>query len=142
LGSSGWSAIDVRDLAAIHATCIEKRPGARLYVCGGPYLTWRGTAERLRALTGRRIPLGPGPRPVFRGLGRVMDLAGSVVPFETAFSHEAMVMATQWIPTDDSGVAEELGIHWRDPSDTLAAALRSLYEGGVLTAKQVGRLAA
>ena len=137
----GWSPIDVRDLAAVHVACIEKSPGARLYVCGGPYLTWRSTAELLRQVTGRRFPVIPIPGAAWRGFGRTLDLVTRWVPFETSFSEESMRFATRWVPTDDSPVADELGISWRDPATTFADTLNGLRELGTLLPKHIGRLA-
>jgi nucleoside-diphosphate-sugar epimerase len=138
----GWSAIDVRDLAAVHAAIVDEAPGPRLYVCGGPNLSWRETAELLRRATGRRFPVLPVPGSMLRAVGRVLDAAPKVVPMQSSMTEESMRFVTQWVPTDDSRVAEELGIEWRDPVETFADTLRSLYELGVLQRKHVGRVAA
>ena len=64
-----------------------------------------------------------------------------VVPFETVFTEEAMQALTLVRATDDSAVAQDLGVRYRDPAETVAASLRALYDGGQLTARQVGRIA-
>jgi len=142
LNDGAISAIDVRDLAAVHAACIDRAPGAQLYVCGGQYLTWRRMAELMEEVTGRRFPVLPVPGVAWRSIGRALDLVTNVVSFETSFSEESMSLATRWVPTDDSPVADELGVHWRDAAETIADTLRGLYEIGTLKAKHIGRLAA
>jgi hypothetical protein len=95
----------------------------------------------IRQVTGRRFPVLPIPGVVFRGLGHVTDVVRRAVPFETVFTAEAMQTLTLAKPTDDSAVHDELGIRYRDPAETVEASLRALHAGGLLSAKQVGRLA-
>jgi dihydroflavonol-4-reductase len=141
LRDGGWSAVDVRDLAAVHVACIESPVGPSRFVCGGPYVAWREVASLLRRVTGRRFPVAPLPGAVLRGLGWSVDALGRWRTMTTPISLESMRLATQWVPTDDSAVADELGIEWRDPGETIEATLRSLYELGELSAKQVGHVA-
>jgi nucleoside-diphosphate-sugar epimerase len=141
ISEGAWSPIDVRDLAAVHTACIDKAPGPRRYVCGGTFITWRETAAILRQVTGRRFPVIPLSGAVWRGFGRALDVVTGVVPFETTFTEESMRLATLWVPTDDSLVAEELGVTWRDPAETIADTLCSLHDLGALKARHIGSLA-
>jgi dihydroflavonol-4-reductase len=142
LADGGLSLIDVRDLAAVHAACIEQHPGARRYICGGPFVTWRALAVLLRQVTGRRFPVIPIPGAAWRGFGRATDVVTKVVPFATSFSGESMLLATKCVPTDDSAVAQELDVTWRDPAETLTATLLALHAAGKVSAKQIGRAVA
>src|SRR5206468_3892137 len=96
----------------------------------------------LAAVTGRRMPVLPTPGAVFRGLGRVTDVVRRVLPFDTVFTAEAMTLLTLPAPSDDSLVHDELGVAYRDPQETIAAAVRSLYDAGRISAKQAGLAAA
>jgi hypothetical protein len=55
---------------------------------------------------------------------------------------EAMEHFTRWIGSEDEGIDTDLGITYRPLATTLADTLRELYAAGLVTAKQVGRLAA
>jgi hypothetical protein len=64
-----------------------------------------------------------------------------VVPFDTVFTAEAMQLLTLPAPSDDSLVRDDLGITYRDPHETIGAAVRSLYDAGRISARQAGRAA-
>lgn len=104
-------------------------------------MTWYETAAMYRELTGRRFPVLPIPGPVFRAIGRMVDAISRFVPMDTVFTAESMSAATRMPPSDDSLVREELGIVLRDPKETLADAIRALYAGGKVSARQAGELA-
>jgi dihydroflavonol-4-reductase len=141
LRDGGWSAIDVRDLAAVHAACVDRRPGPARYLCGGPDLTWPETAAVLRRVTGRRMPVLPISGAAYRGIGRLMDWLGEHTSIESSITEESMRYSSKWVPSDDTPVSTELGIDWRDPATTVADALRSLHRLGVLDTKHLGQLA-
>jgi dihydroflavonol-4-reductase len=136
----GWSAIDVRDLAAVHAACVDRRPGAARYLCGGPDLTWPDTAAVLRRVTGRRMPVLPIPGAAYRAIGRTLDWVGQRTRFESSITEESMRYSSRWVPSDDGPVVDELGVEWREPATTFADALRSFHRLGVLDAKHLGHL--
>lgn len=139
--AGGIDVIDVRDLAALLAATITPGLGPRRYTAGGRLVTLTELGAIIRDLTGRRFPVLPIPGGVFRGLGWATDLLRKVVPFDTVFTEEAMQALTLVRPTDDSTVEPELGVRYRDPVETVAASLRDLYDGGLLSARQVGRIA-
>jgi nucleoside-diphosphate-sugar epimerase len=139
--AGGIDVIDVRDLATALVAMLQPAQGPRRYTVGGRLVTLPELGALIRRLTGRRFPVLPIPGAVFRGLGRTTDMLRRVVPFETVFTEEAMQALTLVRPTDDGAVERDLGVRYRDPLETVAASLRGLYEGGVLSARQVGRIA-
>ena len=134
------SIIDVRDLGLVHAAVLTPGCGPRRYLCGGHYLTMSQLGELYRGLTGRRFPVVPFPGAALRATGRVVDVALRVLPVDSVLTAEAMAVLTQWVPTDDQGLAD-LGIDLRPVEDTFAEAIRGLHAAGRLTDRQVGRLA-
>jgi len=133
-----WPLIDVRDLASILVALMQPGRGPRRYMCGGHALTLPEMAGLLGKVTGRRIPVLPVPGSVFRGLGRAVDALTRLVPFETVFTGEAMELLTRGVPTDDRPVQADLGITFRDPAETLRAAVHDLFLAGRLSGRQAG----
>ena len=134
------SIIDVRDLGLVHAAVLTAGRGPRRYLCGGHFLTMTQLGAVYRGLTGRRFPVVPFPGAALRATGRVVDVALRVLPVDSVLTAEAMAVLTQWVPTDDGGLAE-LGVALRPVEDTFADAIRGLHAAGRLTDRQVGRLA-
>jgi nucleoside-diphosphate-sugar epimerase len=134
------SVIDVRDLGAVHAAALVPGCGPRRFLCGGHFLTMGELGALYRELTGRRFPVVPVPGGALRATGRVVDLALRVLPVDSVLTAEAMTVLTQWVPTDDRGLAE-LGVPLRPVRETFADAIRGLHAAGRLTDRQVGRLA-
>jgi nucleoside-diphosphate-sugar epimerase len=139
--AGGIDVIDVRDLADALVATLQPGRGSRRYTVGGQLVRLPELGALIRRLTGRRFPVLPIPGAVFRGLGRSTDLLRRVVPFETVFTEEAMQALTLVRATDDRAVAQDLGVRYRDPAETVAASLRALYDAGLLSARQVGRIA-
>jgi dihydroflavonol-4-reductase len=138
---AAWSFLDARDLGAIHAALMQPGHGPRRYMCGGHYLRMPQLALVLQQLTGREFKVLPMSGATLRVLGRVVDSLTSVLPFETVFTHEAMVCFTQMPPTDDSAIRRELNIRLRPVTRTLREALRAARHAGLLTDRQLGTLA-
>lgn len=138
---AAWSLIDVRDLAAIHAALMVKDQGPRRFMCGGHYLKMEQLAALYQELTGREIKVQNMSGAMLRGLGMAADAISRIVPFESVFTHEAMVCYTQSPPTDDSAVRKELGVRYRKASQTLREAIVALHAAGQITDEQAGKLA-
>lgn len=142
LHDGGVNVIDVRDLAQVLVAALRPGAGPRRYMAGGELVPLPRIAEILRTLTGRRMPVLPASGAVFRTLGRGVDAVRHVVPFDTVFTAEAMEQLTLARPTDDRAVHEELGVHYRDPVESIDAMVRGLYAAGRLSARQIGLLSA
>ncbi|HMY98166.1 MAG TPA: NAD-dependent epimerase/dehydratase family protein [Piscinibacter sp.] len=138
---AAWSIIDARDLGAIHAAVMVRGQGPRRYLCGGHYLRMEALAEQFGKLTGREFEVMKLPGAVLRGLGLAADALARVVPFDSVFTHEAMVCFTQMPPSDDTAVHRDLGIRYRKASDTLREAILAAYRAGLLSEEQIGKLA-
>jgi dihydroflavonol-4-reductase len=137
----GLGIVDVRDVAAALVATLQPEQGQRRFTWSGNFLPLNDVGALIRRLTGRRFPVLPIPGAVFRGLGRTTDVVRRVVPFSTVFTAEAMAALTLARPTDDHAVHDQLGVHYRDAGETVAASLRALHAGGLLSARHVGQLA-
>ena len=131
--SAAWTVVDVRDLADLHVAMLQPGKGPRRYMAGGQ----RISVDRLRVTdTGRaadrNLSVYPVPDTALRALGRVFDVIGDQLPFETPMDSAAMQYYTQMPPSDDGPAERDLGITQRDPADTLADTVEGL--------RRVGRL--
>ena len=118
---AGMMMIDVRDVADVHERLMRPGRGPKRYLCGGQLLTFDDMIAAIERGCGRhirRIPLSPS---VFRLVGRLSDLAASVLPLGSGFSYEAAQLITAAIPTDDSETLRELGLTWRSASEAIVA---------------------
>ena len=141
INQGGLSVIDVRDCAAIHvAACVPGR-GPKRYVCGGHLLSISEFGQLVAELTGNRFVVLPLPGAVLRAAGRLVDAAVRFVPIPVGLTHESSVYLTQWVPTDDQPVFDELGITYRDVKGTIADTMRGMVAAGLLPASRAGRLA-
>jgi nucleoside-diphosphate-sugar epimerase len=141
LSDAAITFIDVRDLAAVMVAALEPGKGPRRFMTGGTLVDMQELGRLLRTATGRRMPVLPLPGILFRVVGRITDLARKIVPFDTIYTAEAMDLLTLARPSDDSAVHDQLGITYRPVIETVEPMIRGLYDGGLLTAKQVGRAA-
>jgi len=139
--AGGFVIVDVRDVAAGLVAALQPGRGPRRFIFGSRMCWLPEVGALIRELTGRRFPVLPIPGSVFRGLGQTTDVIRRIVPFETVFTGEAMATLTLARPIDDAGVHDDLGLDYRDVATTVEASLRALHAGGLLSARQVGRLA-
>lgn len=142
LTTGGVSVVDVRDVAEALAASLEPGRGARRYLLGGHFLPWHELAERLSALTGRRVRRFPAPAPVVRLFGRMVDVVKRVAPFDYPVTYEAAVMMTRFVPCDSGPAERELGVRFRPIDETLADSVRFLHRAGHIPDRLAGRLAA
>ena len=119
--NAGMMMIDVRDVADVHCALMRPGQGPKRYLCGGTFLSFDEMISALEAGSGRKIKRIPMSPRVFRTLGRIADLAGSVLPVSSGFSHEAAQLITAAIPTDDRQTLAELGLTWRSPREAIIA---------------------
>jgi dihydroflavonol-4-reductase len=139
--AGGMSIVDVRDLAEIIAAALEAGRGPRRYMAGGHFAGWSELADLCDSLTGRRARRVPMPAALLRGLGRLLDAAKQIVPFEYPITHEAAQMMTRFAPCDSRATVEQLGIPFRPTLETLADTIRCLYEAGEISSHAAGRMA-
>ena len=138
LSAGALSIIDVRDLARIHAAALQPGRGPRRYMCGGHFVRMPEYARLLREVTGRRFPVVPIPGVGMRAIGYAFDAAMHVLPIDLLLTHEGMNLLTLWVPTDDRGIHDDLGIDLRDLRETTRDALRGLVALGRLKPHHAG----
>lgn len=141
LTSSGFSLMDVRDLAALHARLIDPGIPSGRYVIPGHYLSWNEAVALMDRITGRRVRRVRIPGALLRALGRVGDLVKRVRSFDFPLTGEAMDFATQWPGAEASPELRRLGLELREPQETCEDAIRWMYRAGHLEAHEAGRLA-
>ena len=100
-----------------------------------------GAVSSIRELTGRRFAVLPVPGRLIRAIERLTEVLIRLTPMDSRLMRGATVYMTQGVPSDDRRITEELGVVLRDPKETLADSLRGFYEAGMLTAREVGKLA-
>ncbi|MFP5220279.1 MAG: NAD-dependent epimerase/dehydratase family protein, partial [Actinomycetes bacterium] len=130
-----FTSVDVRDLAQVHLALLDPGAPSQRYLVGGHQFRVRDLAADLTAVTGHRVLAMPLPGAVMRTVGRVLDRT----PLETVLTGEGMVAYTMQPEVDDSPVARELGVRWRDRRRTLADGLRGMVEAGLVPARLAGR---
>lgn len=140
INQGGLSIIDVRDCADIHVAACVPGQGPRRYVCGGTLLWISQFGAVVAEVTGKRFVVLPLPGAVLRAAGRLVDAAVRFVPIPLGLTHESSVYLTQWVPTDDQPVFDELGITYRDVKETIADTLVGMVGAGLLPARAAGRL--
>jgi nucleoside-diphosphate-sugar epimerase len=139
---SGNQWVDVRDVALAHCRLMERELPPGRYPLGGHFLSWTQLVDLLGELTGRHIRKIPVPGGMMLGAGRVLDWINRLRgrSLELPVTHEAMVYATNWVRMDDSKSRTELDLVFRPIEDSLADAIRSLVEEGLIDRAQAGRL--
>jgi nucleoside-diphosphate-sugar epimerase len=139
--AGGISIVDVRDLAEIIAAALKPGCGPRRFMAGGHFASWSELADLCDALTGRHALRIPIPTPLLRGIGRLLDAAKTIVPFDYPLTHEAAAMMARLVPCDSRATVEQLGVPFRPTAETLRDTIRWLYEAGQISAKIAGQIA-
>jgi dihydroflavonol-4-reductase len=124
--SAAWLVVDVRDLAALHAALLEPGRGPRRYTAGGHRVPASELAHMLGQIAGTPMVAVPIPDTALRVAGAVLDRAGRFLPFDTPFTSAGMQYYTQMPASDDSPSERELGITYRDPTETVADTFEAL----------------
>jgi dihydroflavonol-4-reductase len=124
--SAAWLVVDVRDLAALHAALLEPGRGPRRYTAGGHRVPASELANMLGQIAGTPMVAVPIPDTALRVAGAVLDRAGRFLPFDTPFTSAGMQYYTQMPASDDSPSERELGITFRDPTETVADTFEAL----------------
>lgn len=120
----GMAMVDVRDLGRVHEAVMRPGRGPKRYLCGGVMVTFDemvSAVERGIDARVRRIRIAPS---VFRGIGRVSDLASKLAPLPESLSYEAAWLLTSATPTDDSATLADLALAWNSPTDAIVESLR------------------
>ncbi len=130
----GVGVLDVRDLAQLVVAALEPGRGPRRFLAGGRFLDWPTWTDELSAVLGRPVRRVRVPARLMTTLGRAIDLAQRVRPFDYPLTYEAALYMTSGVPTDDRATLDALDVAYRPTRDTLADATRWLIEAGYLDA--------
>lgn len=130
--SAAWIVIDVRDLADLHVALLEAGRGPRRYMAGGQRVPVDMLASMIGTAAGRSLAVYPVPDVALRSAGRLLDVVGPFLPFETPINSAAMQYYTQMPESDDTPSRRDLGITQHDPAETIADTVEGL--------RRVGRL--
>jgi hypothetical protein len=84
----------------------------------------------LGQIAGTPMVAVPIPDTALRVAGAVLDRAGRFLPFDTPFTSAGMQYYTQMPASDDSPSERELGITFRDPTETVADTFEALRSAG------------
>jgi nucleoside-diphosphate-sugar epimerase len=115
----GMQMVDVGDVARVHTALMQPGRGPKRYVCGGVLLTFDQMVDALQSALGRPIRWIPLSPVMFRGVGRVSDVAGRWLSLAEGLSYEAALLLTAAVPTDDSLTLSDLSLTWRDPRESI-----------------------
>ncbi len=141
LTSSGIQLVDVRDLAAAIVALVGHARGPGRHLAAGHFLTWGEAADLLERVSGCRLKRVRAPGWYLRALGRAADLARRLRPVAAPISAETMMYATRWPRIRNSRSLEDLGVRFRDPSETYRDTLLWMCRAGYLDPGVVPRLA-
>jgi nucleoside-diphosphate-sugar epimerase len=130
--SAAWIVIDVRDLAALHVALLEPGQGPRRYMAGGQRVSVGELASMIGSAADRGLLVYPVPDSALRMVGRVFDVIGDQLPFETPINSAAMQYYTQMPQSDDAPAERDFGIIPRDPAVTVADTAAGLRKVGRL----------
>jgi nucleoside-diphosphate-sugar epimerase len=137
---SGFNMVDVSDVAQATSRVLKRGQGARSFLVGGHFLTWKELGDTLEEMTGRQLRRLAMPGPLIRGLGRIADVTRVKLPTEYPLTAEAMNEATRGIPIDSSHTVKALGLSFTDRWTTLRRGYEWLVEAGHLDSETVGNL--
>ncbi|MET7770432.1 NAD-dependent epimerase/dehydratase family protein [Nocardia sp. NPDC005366] len=129
---AGWTIVDVRDVAALHAALLVAGLGPRRYVCGGHRVGVADLAALFSEITGRTTRAVPIPDAALRLFGRVSDGLTRIVPFSTPLTEAAMQYYTRMPESDDTPSERDLALRYREPSEVIADTVAGLRAVGRL----------
>jgi deazaflavin-dependent oxidoreductase (nitroreductase family) len=139
--SGGVALVHVEDLAEALARMVVPGRGPRRLLLGGDYLRWPELADLCDELTGvpcRRMVI---PGWAMLALGRALDAAKRVRPFDYPLTRDAAEVMVTMVPTDDAATLAELDLELRPVRASVEEALRCLAADGHLAPARAGRLA-
>jgi len=122
----GVSFVDVRDVASVFVTAMEKGRSGQRYLLGGPnwtFATFFGRLERLSKVPGPRLKL---PERWQRVGATLLEELASWRGIQPSLDRISVEMAQHFWYIDSSRAREELGFEARDPQETLADTVRYL----------------
>jgi dihydroflavonol-4-reductase len=143
--TTGFQAVDVRDLAQAHRFLLEHPLTSNFengrFIIGGHYYPWKAFRVQLEAGLGRHIRAFHSPAAMLRGIGATVDALQRVIRFKTQISAEAMSFVTQWSPAESTKYLEYSDLQFRHGEATFADTFRWMASAGHLPRRDIKRLA-
>lgn len=140
--AGGYHAVDVRDVAAVHAAVMRPGAGPRRYLVPGVFLDGKTLFAALRTVTGRRLPMVTMPAWSMLPVARLATAAQRLLPFHVPAEYEGVVVTGSATRCDDRRAREELGVAPRPLLETVRDTVHWLHQAGYLTSRQAGAAAA
>jgi nucleoside-diphosphate-sugar epimerase len=131
--TGGMQFVDARDLGVAHCRILESEPAPARYLAAGTFLRWSQLASEIEQANARPPRAIPFPAPLLRGAGRLLDLVRKVLPVRLPLTAEAAAYITRWDAVPNSAALEEMGVRFRDVSETMTDSIRWLKEAGYLS---------
>ena len=142
--TTGFQAVDVRDLAQAHRFLLEHPLTSDFengrFIIGGHYYPWTEFRKQLETGMGRRLLAFRSPAALLRGMGATVDALQRVIRFKTQVSAEAMSFVTQWSPADSTKYLNHSGLHFRGGEETFTNTFRWMAKAGHLPRRDIARL--
>jgi nucleoside-diphosphate-sugar epimerase len=138
---SGWSVVDVRDVADLVVAAMVPDQGPRRFVLGGHNPDTDQLNRQLTEVAGRKVRRIPMPGALLRGIGRLNDAVMAVVPVDLSITAEGMQYLTRWPGSDDSAALDLMGHPLRPLRETVEDSVRWLVAAGHLDPKYAPALA-
>jgi nucleoside-diphosphate-sugar epimerase len=140
--AGGPNVVDVRDVAAVHASVMQPGRGPRIYLATGEHVPFARLFALLRSITGRRLPALRVPTIAVIASAAAADAAQRVLPFRLPLNSQAPWLVRNTVPGDDTATREDLGVTFRPAEEAIADTVRWLREAGHISARQAGRAGA
>jgi len=137
----GTHAVDVRDVARVHAAVMKSGAGPRRYIVPGHFLDGATLYGTLREVTGRRLPYVPVPATMMLPVTWLASAVQRVVPVHLPAESEGVLLLREETRADTSRTESELGVTATPLRQTMSDAVRWLYQAGHISARQAGRTA-
>ena len=106
----GRAMLDARDLAILINHTLEPGKGARRYMAGGDFLTYKEWLAVLRKVTGRDIKRVFIPGMLLRLIGLFNDLYSKITGKELVLTSEVAVAISRSVPCDDEPAIKEFNL--------------------------------
>ena len=129
--------VDVRDIAAVIAACMQAGRGPKRYVMFGHHLTADELLSRLCEVTGRDLRSVPVPKAVFWLWGQVGDLARRLGR-DLVLTSEGVEYMFNCCAGDNSFAEQDTGVSLRPAAESLADAIAWMRDNGYITAEEAG----
>lgn len=134
--TGGYHAVDVRDVARVHAAVLTPGAGPRRYLVPGHFLDGRTLFGILREATGQRLRYAPVPAAAMLPFAWFASAAQRVLPFHLPAEYEGLAIVWYDTRCDDSRARTELGVEPRPLAESIGDTVRWLEQTGRLAARR------